>query len=94
MKPIGVDVFFKIKVFNDEFDSTLNVNDQTDEPVFSENIAEEASSNTDIMDEEESGNLENITKQPDKVNQEIEEPVDAEAIFEESSANPQNIDAE
>ena len=94
MKPIGVDVFFKIKVFNDEFDSTLNVNYKTDEPVFSENIAEEASSNTDIMGEEESGNLENITKQPDKVNQEIEEPVDAEAIFEESSANPQNIDAE
>ena len=45
------------------------------------------------MDEGAIGNMEYITKQPDKVIDKIEEPVDAEEITEEARENPDNIDA-
>ena len=55
------------------------------------NEEEEYSKNNDSLDEEAIGDLEDITKQPDKVNDKIEEYTDAGEITTESSSNNENI---
>ena len=40
IKPIGVDEFFKRKAFNNESDSTVNINEPTDKIVIAEYILE------------------------------------------------------
>ena len=51
INPIDVAELFKIKAYNDEKDSTLKVDDQTEETVDTEDITEEAHANTDNLDE-------------------------------------------
>ena len=50
MRPIDVDKFSKRKALINEFDSRINANEPTKEPVLAENIMEEASSNPDRLD--------------------------------------------
>ena len=49
IKSIDVYYLFKRKSFNNETDSPLKVNDQTEEPVYSEEINEEARANPDNL---------------------------------------------
>ena len=62
IKPIDVDEYLKRKAFNNEMDSTLKVNDQTEEPVDAEDITEESRENHDNLDEESSVHLEYLPR--------------------------------
>ena len=78
MRTIDVDEFIKIKFFKDELDSTLNLNEPTDELFVAKDITEEASLNPDRLNEEIIGNLEYVKNQQDKFNEKTEETVNNE----------------
>ena len=59
--------------------------------VVAKDITEEYSETPRKLDEEEIFNIEDVTKQPDKVNGKMEQPVDAEGITERSRENTENI---
>ena len=73
-------------------DSTLKVNDQTEETVYFEDITEETRPNPDKLDEEASVNPEGFPRNKVDINDQIEEPVCDEDMTEEEGANPDNLD--
>ena len=85
MKSIDVDKLFMIKAFINDFDSMLNVNDQTEEPVFTYNISIETSTNRERLDEEEEASANNDTDQTKWL-------IPVDNVAEEASANREIMD--